>query len=158
VHAGDDDDAEHGGRLARARTRELLAPGSHPEEPMNDRILVVDDDPDLRELLALLLGEAGFAVATAADGREALREVERAMPRLILLDMRMPVMDGAAFARAFAERFGGLATIVVVTAAENARRRAEEVGADGWIGKPFAIDEVLSVARRYVEHEPRAAS
>jgi DNA-binding response OmpR family regulator len=112
-------------------------------------VLVVEDDLDLVTLLEMILTDAGYAVRTAADGAQALERVAEAMPGLILLDMRMPVMNGWEFARAFAERHGRAAPIVVVTAAENARLRAEEIGADGWLEKPFDLDAVLAaVARR----------
>ncbi len=115
------------------------------------KVLIVDDDADLRELLCLLFSDAGYRVAGAADGEEALREVEREMPAAILLDMKMPVMDGAQFERAFRDRYGrGGAAIVVVTAAVDARRCAEEVGAEAYLAKPFALDEALAVVERLV--------
>ncbi len=113
-------------------------------------VLVVDDDPDLRELLELVLTDAGFRVACAEDGREALRAVGREMPRVILLDMKMPVMDGWQFARGFREHYEGRASIVVLTAAADVRRCTEEVRAELGLGKPFRIDEVLSAVRRCV--------
>jgi CheY-like chemotaxis protein len=72
------------------------------------------------------------------------------MPGVILLDMRMPVMNGWEFARAFAERHGRACPIVVVTAAENARLRAEEIGADAWLEKPFDVDAVLAAVERLI--------
>src|SRR5690348_13526835 len=97
-------------------------------------VLVVDDEPDIREIVRLFLTDAGYAVATARDGAEALRSVDEALPAVILLDMRMPVMDGWEFARRFRERHNHRAPIVVMTAAESARTRAAEVGADDYIG------------------------
>jgi CheY-like chemotaxis protein len=112
-------------------------------------VLVVEDDADLSALVEMILVDAGYPVRTAADGAQALDRVAEAMPGLILLDMRMPVMNGWEFARAFAERHGRAAPIVVVTAAENARARAEEIGAEGWIEKPFDLEAVIdAVARR----------
>ena len=115
------------------------------------RILVVDDDPDICELLLMLLADWGYDCVAAANGQEAMREVEQAMPKMILLDMKMPVMNGAQFAKAFRDRFGRRVPLVVVTAAENARRSAEEVHADAWMGKPFAIEELLAIIRRFIE-------
>ncbi len=113
-------------------------------------VLVVEDDPDLRALEAELLSSAGYRVTTAADGLEALDRAEEERPALVLLDMRMPRMDGWKFAAAFRERYGDACPIVVVTAAEDARRRAEEVGASGWLAKPFDVDEVLREVERHV--------
>lgn len=115
---------------------------------MGASLLVVEDDPDLLALLELVLTEAGHSVRTASDGRVALQRVAEAMPALILLDMRMPVMNGWEFARAFAQRHGRAAPIVVLTAAENAQLRAAEIGADGWLAKPFDLDAVLSLVDR----------
>ncbi len=112
-------------------------------------VLVVEDDPDLAGLLQMILADEGYAVETAANGAEALRNVAVRMPAVILLDMRMPVMNGWEFARAFAARYGHAAPIVVVTAAEDARARAEEIGADAWLAKPFDVDDVLRTVARF---------
>jgi DNA-binding response OmpR family regulator len=113
-------------------------------------ILVVEDDPDLRSLLEMILSDAGWRVRTAPEGRAALFRAEEELPGLVLLDMRMPGMNGWDFAREFRARHGRACPIVVVTAAENARRRAEEIGADGWLAKPFDLDGVLSVVSRFL--------
>jgi CheY-like chemotaxis protein len=77
------------------------------------------------------------------------------MPALVLLDMRMPGMNGWEFAREFRSRHGRAAPIVVVTAAEDARSRAEEIEADGWLAKPFDLEDVLAIAKRHTA--PRGA-
>jgi CheY-like chemotaxis protein len=118
-------------------------------------VLVVEDEADLVALLEMVLADAGYGVRTAREGGEGLARVAEAMPGLILLDMRMPGMNGWEFARAFRARHGRAAPIVVVTAAENARARAAEVEAEGWLAKPFEIDELLRVVARYAG-EPRA--
>lgn len=112
-------------------------------------VLVVEDDPDLLSLVEMILKDAGYAVRTASDGRAALARIAEGMPALILLDMRMPGMNGWEFAREFRARYDRGAPIVVVTAAENARARAEEIDADGWLAKPFDLEDVLAVARRW---------
>jgi len=107
------------------------------------KVLVVDDDADLRELLSLLLADVGFDVRTAHDGRDALSLTAEELPAVILLDMKMPGMNGWVFARELRARYGRQVPIVVLTAAENARKTAEEVDAEGWLGKPFELDEVV---------------
>jgi CheY-like chemotaxis protein len=125
--------------------------------PRPDRpILVVEDDPDLLALEAEILTSAGYRVATAVDGLQALERAEAEPPALVLLDMRMPRMDGWKFAAAFRERFGDACPIVVVTAAEDARGRAEEVGAAGFLAKPFELDDVLGEVERHLG-KPQAA-
>ena len=125
---------------------------------MTRDVLVVEDDADLAALLQMILGDAGYAVRTAADGAQALSRVAEAMPALILLDMRMPVMNGWEFARTFADRYGRAAPIIVVTAAENARARAAEIGADDWLEKPFDLDAVLGAVARLVGGDARTGA
>ena len=111
-------------------------------------VLVIDDDEDLIALEACILEDAGYHVRTARDGCEGLERVAEQMPGLILLDMRMPRMNGNEFAREFRARYGRACPIVVVTADENARVRAHEVGADASFSKPFDMDELLDAAAR----------
>jgi CheY-like chemotaxis protein len=106
-------------------------------------VLVVDDDLDLRGALELILEGEGYRVLTAANGEEALARLDREIPAVILLDMRMPIMDGWQFAREFRARLGWPCPVVVCTAAEDARRRAMEIEAEGYLEKPFDIDDVL---------------
>jgi CheY-like chemotaxis protein len=112
-------------------------------------ILVVEDDPDLLALVEMILRDAGYPVRTAPEGRTALARVAEEMPALVFLDMRMPVMNGWEFAREFRARYGRAAPIVVVTAAENAEGRAAEIGAEGWLAKPFDLEDVLRAAERH---------
>ena len=116
----------------------------------NERVLVVEDDPDLAEVMLMSLEQAGYPARVAHDGSAALREVERTMPELILLDMRMPVMDGREFARAFRERHGAGVPIVAITAAEHATAFAREIGADEALSKPFELARLLDTVARYV--------
>jgi DNA-binding response OmpR family regulator len=119
-------------------------------------ILLVEDDDDLREMEVGILEWAGFRVVSAREGREALELVAREMPRVIFLDMRMPGMDGWAFAREFRVRHDHLAAIIVVTAAASAEARALEIAAEGSLSKPFEIDELIAAARAHVPSEAEA--
>jgi CheY-like chemotaxis protein len=116
------------------------------------RVLVVEDDPDLAALEADVLAERGHEVEVASNGREALDAVARAKPDLIVLDMKMPVMGGREFAEEYRRREPQTAPIVVVTAADDAQKRAAEVGASAWIGKPFdpeaLVDKVAELLPR----------
>lgn len=115
---------------------------------MSPHVLVVDDDADLREVVALGLELEGYRVSQARDGLWALAMLEREPANLVLLDLKMPVMDGPSFLAAYRAR-GGRSPVVVVTASENARLRAHEVGADGFVGKPFDLDALLDVVRAH---------
>ena len=115
--------------------------------PQGRPVLVVDDDVDILGFVVLVLKEEGYPVETAANGQEALIRVERVRPSLILLDMRMPVMDGWQFARALNQR-GIQVPIVVMTAAQDARRWAQEIGAADYLAKPFDLPDLLDAVGR----------
>jgi two-component system chemotaxis response regulator CheY len=114
-----------------------------PEQP----ILVVDDDPTILATVSETLDMEGYPVVTATNGAEALEAVERDRPSMVLLDMRMPVLDGWGFIRAVRER-GLNVRVVVMTAASDARRWAAEIGAQGVLPKPFELDELLATVER----------
>jgi CheY-like chemotaxis protein len=120
-----------------------------PEGP----ILVVDDDPTILATVSEVLDMEGFAVMTATNGAEALVAVEQTVPSLVLLDMRMPVLDGWGFMRAVRER-GLTLTVVAMTAAADARRWGREIGAHGVLAKPFDIDELVRAVQQW---RPRGA-
>jgi DNA-binding response OmpR family regulator len=109
---------------------------------------VVDDDETIRITVWETLDMEGYPVRMASDGAEGLRYAEQVQPRVVLLDMRMPVLDGWGFARGLAER--GLApAILVMSAAADARRWATEIGASGVLPKPFELDELLALVERH---------
>jgi two-component system, chemotaxis family, chemotaxis protein CheY len=117
-------------------------------------ILVVDDDPEILAMLRDFLESEGLVVRTAANGAEALDALDEVAPALILLDMRMPVLDGWAFAQRVRERRLAY-PIVVMTAAESARAWAEEIGATGYIAKPFDVNELLQTIERHRQRDPK---
>jgi CheY-like chemotaxis protein len=110
-------------------------------------ILVVDDDPNILDVVSELLDMEGYRVTTAANGAEALRVVEQQLPSLVLLDMRMPVLDGWGFAKELRAR-GVKLPILVMTAAQNARVWAEEIGAQGYVAKPFEVPALLDAVEK----------
>lgn len=118
---------------------------------MSKAVLIVEDDNDLLDAMELLLSGSGYRVMTAHEGREALERVAREMPGVILLDMRMPGMNGWDFAREYRRLYGrSAAPIVMVTAAEDVEKRAEEIEADDYLGKPFDIADVLKTVQKYM--------
>jgi len=118
---------------------------------MGDRtVLVVEDDEDILTAVTTLLQRAHWRTVGATNGQEALDVVSHGMPNLILLDMKMPVMDGWAFAAEFNQRYRDRAPIVVMTAAADPAKRAHEIGADDWIAKPFEVDQLLDTVQRHM--------
>jgi CheY-like chemotaxis protein len=110
-------------------------------------ILVVDDDLVIRESVSLLLEDEGYRVDQAENGLEALAQIERRRPSVVLLDMRMPVMDGWEFAAELRRR-GIDVPVVAMTATSDAHRWADEIGAVSYIGKPFDPDDLLALMDR----------
>lgn len=118
---------------------------------MSDRrILVIEDDDTIRELLETTLGEEGYAVASAASGGEALELLTRFDPGLILLDLRMPGIDGRAFAKSYRARPGRKAPIAVVTAARDPALAAAQIQAAGFLAKPFDLADLMRLVARLV--------
>jgi CheY-like chemotaxis protein len=104
------------------------------------RILVVDDDAAIRESLELLLSST-YEVVVAADGAEALARVEAQSFDAIVLDLMMPILDGAGFARELDHRNVRI-PIVVVSAGPNLASRSNALGAAGFLVKPFEIEKL----------------
>jgi CheY-like chemotaxis protein len=117
---------------------------------MPKMVLVVDDDEDLLATMEDLLRLRGYGVVTATNGQEALARVEERLPELILLDMRMPVMDGWEFVAAFRLAHRVPTPIVVVTAAPDAQSRALKVEANAWLAKPFDVKDLFATLERYL--------
>jgi DNA-binding response OmpR family regulator len=112
-------------------------------------ILIVDDDAGLAALIATALTRDGFAVATCADSREALRQVDALHPLAIILDVRMPHLDGWSVLRALrATPAGSRLPVVLVSGAWRAVERHHQIGATTTITptvvlpKPFALDDL----------------
>jgi DNA-binding response OmpR family regulator len=124
---------------------------------MAARVLVVDDDPSILGIVTEMLRDEGYEVTGAADGSAALDAVSNDDFALVILDMRMPVMDGWGFAREMRARGQDL-PIVVMTAAQDARRWAEEIAAVGYIAKPFDLDEFLGEVQRALTDHGRGRS
>ena len=110
------------------------------------RVLVIDDDAGLRELLQLCLGDEGYAVVVAANGREELDRLQRWRPRVILLDLLMPRLDGWGF-RARQRAAGDLADIPVVVLTALPADEAAGLGAAAVLTKPFEREALLGVVR-----------
>jgi two-component system response regulator MprA len=112
------------------------------------RVLVVDDEPAVRESIERVLRHDGFEVAVAADGREAIRRLAVVRPDLVLLDVLMPQIDGLEVCRRMRDT-GDRTPVLMLTArdAVNDRVAGLEAGADDYLAKPFALEELLARVR-----------
>jgi CheY-like chemotaxis protein len=111
------------------------------------RVLVVDDEPEIRATVQAMLEIEGYLVSQAANGADALAALERDRPDLVLLDMRMPVLDGWGFAAELRRR-GHRVPLVVMTAARDAARWASEITASAFVSKPFRYDDLIHAVER----------
>jgi len=112
------------------------------------RLLVVDDEPSIRELLTASLRFAGFEVFPAADGAEALKLAEQHRPDLVVLDIMLPDLDGFTVTRKLRER-GRDVPVVFLTARDDTSDKVTglTVGGDDYVTKPFSLEEVVARIR-----------
>src|SRR2546423_2825306 len=119
------------------------------EPSASARVLVVDDEPIVRDVLSRYLVREGFEVETVGDGREALDAVERFRPDLVLLDLMLPAIDGLEVFRRLGDRGGSSSAVIMLTAKgeEIDRVVGLELGADDYVVKPFSPREVVARVR-----------
>ncbi len=118
---------------------------------MAARILVVEDDDSLRELLRMHLSSAGYEVFAAPDGIAAGYEVLRRPPDLIISDVNMPHMDGFEFVQALkSDRTVPDIPVIFLTSMEEGDHRGKELGAVGYITKPVRADKLLKLVSQHV--------
>ena len=125
---------------------------------MLKRLLVVDDEPNLLRAIAAVLRGEGFEIATARNGRDALLQIARTLPDLIVSDVRMPVMDGITLARQLrGAPHTKLIPIIFLTAKDETEDRIEgfRAGVDVYLTKPFEPDELVAVIQNILNRVER---
>jgi CheY-like chemotaxis protein len=147
--------AEDGYREARLYWQsDVFLAYQHQSDHGGNRILIVDDDPNILRLLRAILRTGGFEVLTAPDATEALAMAERDPPDLIILDLLMPVMSGREFYREL--RVRGIQSPVMIASAFGARSAQLELGAEASIEKPFDPDYLLEMVSRLLPPQASA--
>lgn len=118
------------------------------DQDFEARLLVVDDEPNIRDLLATSLRFAGFEVFTASTGNEAIREATENQPDLVVLDVMLPDMDGFTVTRRLRDR-GEQYPILFLTARDETQDKVAglTVGGDDYVTKPFSLEEVVARIR-----------
>jgi CheY-like chemotaxis protein len=116
------------------------------------RVLIVEDDPAIREVMRQSLEEDHLEIVEAGDGEQALAECERESPAVIVLDLGLPTMSGQDFVAAYRQLQGHNAAIVVVSAISNADRVAQSLGAAAFVPKPFSILDLSETVTRVATH------
>ncbi len=112
------------------------------------KVLVVDDDDELADVVRQVLRDAGHSVATVRHGAAALELTKHISPELILLDLSMPIMDGWSFVSQYRRNAKRGARIVLLTGNQHAAEIARTLQADGYITKPFDMDDLVAIVER----------
>ena len=112
-----------------------------------ERVLVVDDEIEIRRALSRALSARGYVVETAADGLEAIKQAEAFHPDLVVLDLNLPKLDGLDVARSIRARSPVPILVLSVREDESDKVAALDLGADDYLTKPFGIDELLARVR-----------
>jgi DNA-binding response OmpR family regulator len=123
---------------------------------MPEHVLVVDDDPHIRGPVTEVLIEEGFAVASAANGREAMQHIAEDRPELVLLDLPMPVLTGWDVIRALHDAKAQV-PIVLMSAGIPVRQEAARQHAAGYLAKPFALDDLVALVERITQRRTNTA-
>lgn len=132
---------------------------STTSEQTEARLLVVDDEPNIRELLAASLRFAGFDVEVAADGQQAVRMALESSPDLVVLDVMLPDLDGFTVTRRLREQ-GKHIPVVFLTARDDTSDKIAglTVGGDDYVTKPFSLDEVIARIRAVLRRARTSAA
>ena len=128
--------------------------GAKQGSGLNNMVVLVDDEPNIRETVAFILEAEGVEVETGSDGVEGLEAVRRCKPKVVLLDVMMPRMDGYEVCKAIRnepELTGVFVMILTARGQKSDEEKALEVGADLYMSKPFDDEVVLQVIRDVFE-------
>ena len=118
------------------------------------RVMVIDDDAGVREIVALALRAEGYEVETAIDGAEGLAALARRPADVVLVDLRMPDVDGAAFCRQYAQARNGGGPVILMTAMAGRPTLSDLPGVIESVAKPFDLDDVLGAVARVTNAAP----
>lgn len=109
------------------------------------RVLIVDDDPAIRSMLVELLTDEGYETLVAGDGRTAVEIAKQRAPDVVLMDLMLPILDGASATRLIKSNPDtGWIRIIAMSAGTNLRLQAGDLPADGVVSKPFDLDALLA--------------
>jgi two-component system KDP operon response regulator KdpE len=122
-----------------------------PQPVANRRVLVVEDEPELREVVCAVLEDEGYTVVAASDGRQAVDMACENVPDLIILDMGLPILSGEEVASTLREKLAKPPPILVMSAAGTVAERARRIGAANYIPKPFELDDLTDAVHNLLD-------
>jgi two-component system chemotaxis response regulator CheY len=118
---------------------------------MTKAVLTVDDSPSIRQMVKLVLSQAGFEVHEAVDGIDGLEKAKAKSVQMVVTDLNMPRMDGITMVRELRKlpTYKGVPIILLTTESdESFKKQAKDAGATGWITKPFKQEQLIAVAQK----------
>jgi two-component system chemotaxis response regulator CheY len=118
---------------------------------MTKAVLTVDDSPSIRQMVKLVLSQAGFEVHEAVDGIDGLEKAKAKSVQMVVTDLNMPRMDGITMVRELRKlpTYKGIPIILLTTESdESFKKQAKDAGATGWITKPFKQEQLIAVAQK----------
>lgn len=119
---------------------------------MGKKILIVDDEPDLLRVACFRLNKSGYEVLSAVNGKEALELAGKELPDLILLDVRLPLMEGPDVCSCIKkdEKLKHIPVVLFTASTQDINARVEACGAQGYILKPFSAEELLNKIKEFI--------
>jgi CheY-like chemotaxis protein len=136
--------------MSQPQPRQSIAPGAG-RLPGSGRVLVIEDEPNIRDTIEVLISIEGCEVRGVPDGVHALEVLQDWAPDLILLDLSLPVLSGPAFISAYHQTPGPHAPIVLMTGRDIPAAEATSMGAAGVLAKPFDVTDLLDVVASFTD-------
>ncbi len=124
---------------------------------MKTLILLVEDDDNIQEFVKIALVDEGYEVLSAPDGLAALHLIDEKKPALILLDLRMPIMDGWTFLRQYRQLPAPRAPVIGISASRLTSPADIPAGIDAYVPKPFDLNDLIALIKQHIQ-ESRASS
>ena len=118
-------------------------------------VVCIEDEPEMIDLIRLILGRKGFELTGAMGGREGPEAIRRVRPDLVLLDLRLPVIDGLEVCKKVKadEKLKDIPIILFTASMNSIIDRVKEVGADGYLIKPFNQEQLAAVLKKFLDKE-----
>ncbi len=117
---------------------------------MKNKILIIEDEPDIGEIMSITLTQSGYKVKVLANGKELKAHIAKFKPNVIMMDLWMPGVDGSLITKELkGKKLTKDIPIILVSARNNLEKIARQVKADGFLAKPFDISSLVSIVKKF---------